>query len=364
MDFQSSRQVVLTLDAGGTNFHFSAIRGGKTVSGPLKTPSFGSDLDRCLANIIGGFSRISEKLEEEPAAISFAFPGPADYPRGIIGDLENLPGFRGGVALGPLLEQKFDLPVFINNDGNLFALGEAEAGLLPRVNRWLKDKGQGKRYHNLFGVTLGTGFGGGIVHRGRMMIGDNSAAGEIWVMRNKVEGDDTAEEEVSIRALRRTYARQAGLSPNQSPQPREISAIARGRKPGNRPAALEAFRRMGENLGDALANAITLVDGIVVVGGGIANSYDLFIPAVLEEMNGNLGAVSRLESKVFDLEDPAGREDFTRNRIREIPISPGGDPIRYDPHKRIGIGKTRLGTEAAVFIGAYVFALRKLKGHA
>lgn len=56
------------------------------------------------------------------AAISFAFPGPADYPNGIIGGwLPNFPSFRDGVALGPFLQEKFGVPVFINNDGDLFA---------------------------------------------------------------------------------------------------------------------------------------------------------------------------------------------------------------------------------------------------
>ena len=53
---------------------------------------------------------------------SFAFPGPADYPAGIIGDLAEYPAFRGGVALGPMLAERFGLPTFINNDGDLFAL--------------------------------------------------------------------------------------------------------------------------------------------------------------------------------------------------------------------------------------------------
>ena len=121
-------------------------------------------------------------------AISFAFPGPADYPAGIIGDLPNLPAFRGGVALGPMLEAKFGLPVFINNDGDLFAYGEATAGFLPWVNDQLAQAGSPRRFENLVGVTLGTGFGGGIVRRGELLTGDNSMAAEICprVMRCRV----------------------------------------------------------------------------------------------------------------------------------------------------------------------------------
>ena len=69
---------------------------------------------------------VISRLPEQPAAISFAFPGPADYPRGIIGGyLPNFPSFRDGVALKDFLEERFGIPTFINNDGDLYAYGEA-----------------------------------------------------------------------------------------------------------------------------------------------------------------------------------------------------------------------------------------------
>ena len=104
MDLASDSRIVMTLDAGGTNLRFSALRGGKPVSETVSLPSNGDDLERCLANIVDGFNRVKALCPQPPSAISFAFPGPADYPNGIIGDLGNLPGFRGGVALGPMLE--------------------------------------------------------------------------------------------------------------------------------------------------------------------------------------------------------------------------------------------------------------------
>jgi glucokinase len=151
----------MTMDAGGSRLRFSAVRGNQPVVEPFSVATEGSDLDRCLGNIVHGFQKLKLSLPLAPVAISFSFPGPADYPRGIIGDLGNLPAFRGGVALGPMLEAKFGVPVFINNDGNLFVYGEAIAGLLPYVNGLLDRAGSSRRYRNLFGVTLGTGFGGG-----------------------------------------------------------------------------------------------------------------------------------------------------------------------------------------------------------
>lgn len=180
-------RAVLTLDAGGTNFVFSAIRGAREAAPPLRLPAHADDLPACLAALVAGFDRLRERVVPPPVAISFAFPGPADYAAGIIGEPNNFPAFRGGVALGPMLEDRFGLPVFINNDGDLFTYGEAIAGLLPHVNGLLQKAGSPKRFRNLFGATFGTGFGGGIVCAGRLLIGDNAAAGEVWALRHKLD---------------------------------------------------------------------------------------------------------------------------------------------------------------------------------
>ena len=108
--YDQDPRVVMTLDAGGTSFRFSAMQGNKPVTPTVTLPSNADNLDKCLSNIVEGFTTTKRKCPEPPVAISFAFPGPADYPNGIIGDLPNLPAFRGGVALGPMLEEKFGVP--------------------------------------------------------------------------------------------------------------------------------------------------------------------------------------------------------------------------------------------------------------
>lgn len=150
----TANPIVMTLDAGGTNLVFSAICNGEEIVSPVTLPTAPHDLELCLHTIRKGFETIQSLLPARPEAISFAFPGPADYEAGIIGDLPNFPAFRNGVALGPYLEDCFGIPVFINNDGNLFAYGEALAGALPEINSRLEAAGNPKRYHNLLGVTL------------------------------------------------------------------------------------------------------------------------------------------------------------------------------------------------------------------
>lgn len=143
--YSYDNRVVITLDAGGTNLVFGAMQANKFIVEPITLPSHAEDLDRCLATMVEGFTAIIDKLDTKPVAISFAFPGPADYPNGIIGGyLPNFPSFREGVALGPFLEAKFGIPVFINNDGDLFAYGEALGGALPEVNARLEALGSPK----------------------------------------------------------------------------------------------------------------------------------------------------------------------------------------------------------------------------
>lgn len=111
---------------------FGAVQAGEYVVEPIILPANAHDLDLCLKTMVDGFKAVREKLNRQPVAISFAFPGPADYPNGIIGGyLPNFPSFRDGVALGPYLRKKFGIPVYINNDGDLFAYGEALGGILP-----------------------------------------------------------------------------------------------------------------------------------------------------------------------------------------------------------------------------------------
>jgi glucokinase len=362
--FHNDPRIVLTLDAGGTTFEFSAIRGHQEVGASAVLAAEPNSLDKSLANLVRGFETIRQQLPEPPVAISFAFPGPADYPRGIVANVGNLPAFRGGVPLGPMLEDRFGIPVFLNNDGDLFTYGEALSGFLPFVNRLLEEAGSSRRYRNLVGLTLGTGLGGGAVIDGRLVVGDNSAGGEVWLLRNKLDPETDAEEGASIRAVKRTYARAADIPFIRVPEPKEIYRIGRGESTGNREAAGEAFRRLGDVAGDVLAQALTLIDGLAVIGGGLSAAHPLFMTALVQSMNSSFrrpsGSLKRLIPRTFNLEDPLELRDFLTTDVRSLPVPGSERTVPFDALPRTAVGLSRLGTARAVSVGAYAFALDRL----
>jgi len=359
-------RIVMTLDAGGTNFRFSALRAGAPVIETIARPAEAHDLDRCLAQIVAGFDDARRRCPEPPVAISFAFPGPADYGRGIIVEPPNMPAFRSAVALGAMLEDRFGVPVFINNDGHLFAYGEAIGGFLPYVNGLLERANHPKRFRSLLGVTIGTGFGGGFVCEGEIHVGDHGVAGEVWRLRNSRHPEMSAEEGASARAVRREYALEAGLRLEQSPDPAAVFEVAMGLREGDRAAALVSFRRLGEVVGDAVAQACALVDGLVVIGGGVSAAWPLFLPSLVAQMNGTTvgpggDRFRRLAAVAFNLEDPEQVRAFVEDRSCEIDVPGSARRVIYEPFPRTGVGMSRLGTSEAIALGAYAFAIRRLR---
>ena len=359
-----SNSIIFVLDAGGTGFKFSAVQNYKEIIEAFTIKTASDTLEEQLNKIIEGFRRTEELCGSKPAAISFCFPGPADYPNGIICDLANLPLFRGGVALKDMLENEFNVPVYINNDGDLFAYGEALGGVLQDVNALLEKAGNPKRYKNLVGLTLGTGFGGGVVLDGRLLQGDNSAGAEVWCMRNILYPQTSAEDSISIRGVRRVYAREAGIEFDAAPQPFDIYEIALGNKEGNKDAALKAWDEFATVLADIIANIATVIDGIVVLGGGLSGASKIFMPKVVEHLNtaypgldGN--KIPRMEISAFNLDDEEGQKAFSETSGKMIKVPFSDKEVWYDPSKKIGITATKLGTSSAVCIGAYAYAMNQ-----
>lgn len=122
-------------------------------------------------------SLIRQGLSNAPGpveAISVSVGGPLDVLKGIVKSPPNLPGWDE-IPLKRLLKERFSLPVYVEHDGNAGALAEFYFGA-------------GKGFRNIVFLTMGTGFGAGLILDGKLYRGTTDAAGEIGHIRIAEKG--------------------------------------------------------------------------------------------------------------------------------------------------------------------------------
>jgi glucokinase len=234
---------VIGVDLGGTKVAAGRVRSGAVealVRRDIPAQGASSEVFDAVADAI------SEVSDPEVAAIGFGAPSVVDVTEGVVREVGNIPSWKA-VPLKAMLEERFGLPVVVDNDANVFALGELVHGA-----------GRGCRH--LVGMTLGTGLGTGVVANGRLLRGANCGVGELGKSAHK------------------------GLMLQgwcASPYfPREWGATAgelhRRARDGD-PEALRAFSAYGGELAAAVALALYAYDPeVVVLGGSIASAFDLF----------------------------------------------------------------------------------------
>lgn len=117
--------------------------------------------------------------------------------------------------------------------------------------------------------------------------------------------------------------------------------------------------------GDALASAVTLIDGIIVIGGGLAGASKYILPSLIRELNGRLctfdeKSLPRLSMKAYDLTDESVWEEFAKGEEVVLTIPGGTRVVTYDPVKRIGVMVSKQDASHSIAMGAYIFALSEL----
>lgn len=136
------------IDLGGTNLRVALVSGDGEIVKKIKKPSSEKILDVIVRTI-------DEIGLDGSAGIGMGVAGLIDRKRGRVYSSPNFHAIEG-IALVEELEKAFRVPVFLENDANAAALGE-------------KIGGAGKTFENFVLLTLGTGIGGGIIHRGRLL---------------------------------------------------------------------------------------------------------------------------------------------------------------------------------------------------
>jgi len=184
--------------------------------------------------------------------VGVGVPTTLDYESGCIDPSPNLPTLSEFPLAGEL-SGRLGMTVRLENDAGCFALGEAAVGAAAGAN-------------DCCGITLGTGFGLGVIIDRKLRRGAHGAAGEVW--RCPFAGD-IFESRVSGTAISRHYKEMSGLE-------LEGAAVASRARQGEA-AAREVFRSFGADLGQGLSWLINLLDPqVVVLGGSAAESWDLF----------------------------------------------------------------------------------------
>ena len=114
-----------------------------------------------------------------------------------------------------------------------------------------------------------------------------------------------------------------------------------------------------------MATAATLIDGLIVIGGGVTASHKYFMPSLLAALRGKIHTfkgeeTGRVQSKVYNLDEPEEFAAFAKGDQKKLKVYGFDDEVIYDPQKRIGIAISKLGASKAISVGAYTFALSQL----
>jgi fructokinase len=248
------------IDLGGTKIEIAALdRAGSIVYRQRVATPAGD-----YAATVDAIAKLVSAAESELGArgtIGVATPGARSLATGLVKNANST--CLNGRALQEDLERRLGREVRIANDANCFALSEAVDGA-------------GAAADVVFGVILGTGVGGGIVVRRRIVTGANAIAGE-WG-HNPLPLPAPEDHPLPLcycgrRGCVETYLSGPGLSADLAHTAGDRIAaeeITRRAAAGD-PACVAALERYEKRLARALATVINIVDpDVIVLGGGLS----------------------------------------------------------------------------------------------
>ena len=264
--------IVAGIDLGGTH-----VRGGIVQQERL------SDIHSRRINGSGSVTEVlddlfgltEEILRPGVEAIGIGVPSVVDIQKGIVYDVQNIPSWKE-VPLKQLMEQRYHLPVIVNNDANCFALGE-----------WYF--GQGKHRDAMIGLTIGTGLGAGIIIDRKLYAGVNCGAGEFGMVEYL---DKFYEYYASGQFFQNVY----GIDGEQV-----FTQAAAGDA-----TALKMYETMGTHLGNAVKMMLYTYDmDLIILGGSVRRAYPYFAKTMWERIHTLVfpRTAERLEIKISELEN-------------------------------------------------------------
>lgn len=238
-----NKQQHIGIDLGGTNIRAGLLEGKSLSSINTKRINAKGTADEVLNDV---FELVEKVFSSNVGTIGIGVPGLVDLDKGEVFDVINIPSWKH-VALRQILEEKFGVQVFVNNDANCFALGEYHFG-----------KGQGSDH--MIGLTIGSGLGTGIIINRKLYAGKHCGAGEFGMMDYK---DHYIEYYASGQFFRNVHNIDGELAYKMASD-------------GDR-KALGMYDELGTHLGNAIKRILYALDiDRIILGGSVRYAYPFF----------------------------------------------------------------------------------------
>ncbi len=236
---------LIGVDLGGTKVNVGLVEGNSVLETKyVKLPQDAKD-EWEVINIIIDLIR-SVWANNTIEGIGIGVPSILDRENGVIYEVQNIPTWQE-VPLAEILLKEFNVPVYIDNDANCFALGEHHFG-------------SAKDCKHFVGLCIGTGMGSGIISNGRLLDDANCGSGEFGMISYK---DGILEDYCSGQFFKTHYNSNGEELMKRANQGDEI--------------AIKAFEEYGNHLGNGINTILYSVDPkMIIIGGSVVHSVPFF----------------------------------------------------------------------------------------
>ena len=255
---------ILAIDIGGTMIKYGLVSSDGKI---LSTDEIKTEASKGLNNILNKIDNIFKRYKENnPVGIAVSGTGQINGMIGkVIGGNPIIPNWIG-TNLVKILEEKYNLPIVLENDVNCVALGE----------KWV---GAGKDLSNFICLTIGTGIGGGIILNNQLFRGENFVAGEFGhILIKKGEFEQFASTTALIRLVKERTRKTLNGKEIFDLEKKEIVEYQ------------EVISEWIENLTDGLSSIVYCFNPAnIILGGGVIEQGEALINRVKNSLFKKIG---------------------------------------------------------------------------
>jgi glucokinase len=263
---------VIGVDLGATNIRCAWVNKNSISNIKSKRINSTGTVEEVLTDI---YDLVDPLIDGQVEGVGIGVPSVVDVRKGIVYDVQYIPSWKE-VPLKKLMEKRYGLPVFVNNDANCFALGELYFG-------------KGKGLDSLIGLAIGTGMGAGIIINKKLYAGPNCGAGEFGM----------------VEYLDKVYEYYCSGQFFQNVHQIDGETVFQNAKKGDK-QALNLYEIMGMHLGNAVKVILYTYDPeLIILGGSVRLAYAYFQEAMWARIRtfAFSKSVEKLQIKISDLEN-------------------------------------------------------------